>query len=142
MKNGFRIGLRAGEKIYINGAVLRADRKVSLEFLNDVAFLLESHIILAEETTTPLRQLYFVLQTMLMDPTRAPATKEIFDRSHALLLASFRNEEILSGLTALEDLVSAGRIFDALKTIRALLPLESAILGNEQFDAKPALEVA
>ena len=44
------------------------DRKVSLEFLNDVTFLLESHVIQVEDTTTPLRQLYFIAQTMLMEP--------------------------------------------------------------------------
>ena len=29
------ITLRAGEKLYLNGAVLRADRKVSIELMND-----------------------------------------------------------------------------------------------------------
>ncbi|OYW35186.1 MAG: hypothetical protein B7Z45_06885 [Azorhizobium sp. 12-66-6] len=38
-----QLTLRPGEKIYVNGAVLRVDRKVTLELLNDVTFLLESH---------------------------------------------------------------------------------------------------
>ena len=29
------ISLRKGEKIYINGAIFRVDRKVSIELLND-----------------------------------------------------------------------------------------------------------
>ena len=70
------ISLRAGEKIYINGAVLCADRKVSLELLNDATFLLEAHVMKVESATTPLRQLYFIVQIMLMNPTtqRRPAT--------------------------------------------------------------------
>ncbi|HAO2892135.1 TPA: flagellar biosynthesis repressor FlbT, partial [Escherichia coli] len=63
-----KITLRAGEKVYINGAILCADRKVSLEFLNDVTFLLESHVLQADETTTPLRQLYYAAQIMLINP--------------------------------------------------------------------------
>ena len=57
MKSTLRISLKAGEKIFINGAVLRVDRKVALEFLNDVTFLLENHVLQPEEAKTPLRQL-------------------------------------------------------------------------------------
>ena len=39
------ISLRGGERIYVNGAVLRVDRKVTLELINDVAFLLESQVM-------------------------------------------------------------------------------------------------
>ena len=142
MRKGFRISLRAGERIYVNGAVLRPDRKVSLEFLNDVAFLLESHVILAEETTTPLRQLYFVAQTMLMDPMNAAATRRVFDTSHTLLMASFENDEILEGLRDIGDLVAMNRMYEALKAIRALFALENAILGKDSGAGTPAQEVA
>ena len=55
MSNGsMHIGLRARERLYINGAVIRVDRKVSIELLNDVSFLLEAHVMQPEETTTPL----------------------------------------------------------------------------------------
>ncbi|MGL2349569.1 flagellar biosynthesis repressor FlbT [Helicobacter pylori] len=33
--------LKPNEKIFINGAILRVDRKVTFELLNDVTFLLE-----------------------------------------------------------------------------------------------------
>ena len=44
MKSSFKIFLKANERIFINGAVIRVDRKVSLELLNDVQFLLENHV--------------------------------------------------------------------------------------------------
>jgi flagellar protein FlbT len=68
MKSSLRISLKAGERIFINGAVLRVDRKVALEFLNDVTFLLENHVLQPEQATTPLRQLYFIVQMMLINP--------------------------------------------------------------------------
>ena len=68
MKSTLRISLKSGERIFINGAVLRVDRKVALEFLNDVTFLLENHVLQLEDATTPLRQLYFIAQMMLINP--------------------------------------------------------------------------
>ena len=49
------ITLRAGERLYLNGAVIRLDRKATIELLNDAAFLLETHVIQASEATTTLR---------------------------------------------------------------------------------------
>ena len=65
------ISLRKGEKIYINGAIFRVDRKVSIELLNDVTFLLENHVMQAEDAITPIKQLYFVIQMMLMSPNNS-----------------------------------------------------------------------
>jgi flagellar biosynthesis repressor protein FlbT len=127
-----KLSLRAGERIFINGAVLRVDRKVSLEFLNDVTFLLESHVMQTEEATTPLRQLYFMIQTMAIDPASLAMSRELFERSHRLMLAAFSNEEVLEGLRSLEKLVAGARYYDALKTLRALFPVEDAILGRAQ----------
>lgn len=130
MKGGIHICLKPGEKIYVNGAVLRVDRKVSIEFLNDVAFLLQNHVILAEEATTPLRQLYFIVQTILIDPANAATAREMFGSSIKLLRASFENRQVLEGLASVEDLVGKNRVFDALKSIRVLFPIEEDILGK------------
>jgi flagellar biosynthesis repressor protein FlbT len=131
MSSSLQISLRPGERIYINGAVIRVDRKVTLEFLNDVTFLLENHIIFAEDTTTPLRQLYFVVQTMLIDPASHDSTKLMFEESMALLVASFKNPEILGGLATVYDLVGKNKLFEALKMIRAMFPIEEAVLAKE-----------
>ena len=44
-----QIHLKKGEKLYVNGAVIRADQRCSLEFLNNVTFLLENHVMQAEK---------------------------------------------------------------------------------------------
>ena len=128
MRNTLRLSLKPGEKIYINGAVLLVDRKVTLELLNDVQFLLESHVLQAEDASTPLRQLYFILQVMLMNPGNADQARDMFRQSLPLLLESFRNEHILSSLKYVDQLVSEGHVYDALKTIRGLYSLEDEIL--------------
>jgi flagellar protein FlbT len=142
VKRGIHISLRAGERLYINGAVLRVDRKVSMEFLNDVTFLLEHHVIHADEAITPLKAHYFIVQTMLIDPTEATAAREMFERSHALLLGAFESAEIRSGLETAHDLVAGNKGFEALKVIRTLFPLEEAILSKQVPGTNPQLKVA
>jgi flagellar protein FlbT len=83
MKKGLHISLRPGERIFVNGAVLKVDRKVSIEFLNDVTFLLEHHVLQPDNTHTPLRQLYFIVQTVLIDPVNSEQAKAMFEKSFA-----------------------------------------------------------
>lgn len=136
MKNTLKITLKANEKIYINGAVIKADRKVSLELLNDVQFLLEGHVLQPEAANTPLKQLYFIVQIILMNPQGANEAREMLRRSMPLLLASFSDGHILSTLKNIDRMVAEGQVFEALKALRALYPREAAIL--QDHGAKPA----
>jgi flagellar protein FlbT len=139
-----KVSLRPGERIFINGAVLRVDRKVSIEFLNDVTFLLENHVMQAEAATTPLRQLYFIVQTMAIDPSSLELSKELFEKSHRLLTAAFENQDIRDGLQSVGTFVAGDRYYDAMRTLRGLFAIEDAILGTQgQFtDTNDKREVA
>ena len=135
MKSSLRISLKAGERIFINGAVLRVDRKVALEFLNDVTFLLENHVLQPEQATTPLRQLYFIVQMMLINPEGAEQAMVMFRKSVVMLLTCFKNEEVLTELKHIDGMVTQGRAFEALKAIRALYPIEEQILDTAGMSA-------
>jgi flagellar protein FlbT len=126
MSGGLKITLRAGERIFVNGGVLKVDRKVSIELMNDVIFLLEQHVMKPEDTTTPLRQLYFMVQMMLMDPALHMKARTMAKESVSNLLASIRDGKILQGLMETSELLDADRPFEALKKVRTLLPLEAA----------------
>lgn len=121
--------LRAGEKLYINGAVIKVERKATIELLNDATFLLEAHVIQPEEANTPLRQLYFVLQTELMDRAAAPMARQMFSDMLADTCRALGRGAIAERLEAASALVDSGRLFDALKALRALFPLEADLLG-------------
>ena len=136
MKNTLKISLKPNEKIYLNGAVIRVDRKVSIEILNDVQFLLESHVLQIEDASTPLRQLYFMVQVMLIDPQGAAQARELFRKSLPLLIASFTQPHICATLKEVDQLVSEGAVYDALKAIRSLYSLEAQIIGNENHPAQ------
>ncbi|MBW3097350.1 flagellar biosynthesis repressor FlbT [Pseudohoeflea coraliihabitans] len=135
MKSSLRISLKAGERIFINGAVLRVDRKVALEFLNDVTFLLENHVLQPEDAKTPLRQLYFIVQMMLINPEGATQAMSMFRKSIVMLLACFKDDEVLTELKHIDGMVTQGRAFEALKAIRALFPVEERVLNTPSMPA-------
>ena len=124
-----RLYLRANEKIFINGAVLRVDRKVSIELLNDATFLLENHVMQKEEADTPLKQLYFVVQMLLMDPSSTEQPTQIFKQMIGNLLETLETPELLEGVKSVDVDVSTGKPFAALKTIRQLFPTEESVMG-------------
>src|SRR5690625_762350 len=132
-----RLSLRAGEKIYVNGAVLRFERKTSLEVMNDAIFLLGQHVLQAEDAATPLRQLYFIAQTILMDPGNEAGCRLLFDESFALLSETVADAEIRAGLQDVARLMDGGRTLEAMKAIRALWPVEERILAGtpDRIDA-------
>ncbi len=127
--------LRAGEKLYLNGAVIKVERKATIELLNDAAFLLEAHVIQPSEANTPLRQLYFVLQTQLMERDGAPLARQMFKTMLPATCEAFAGSAVTAGLRAAEVLVAADRAFEALKTIRGLFALEAEIMEKAPASA-------
>jgi flagellar protein FlbT len=127
-----QITLRPDEKIYINGAVLRVDRKVSIELLNDAAFLLEAHVMSVEAAVTPLRQLYFVVQMMLINPNDTAAAEALFKENLKGMLAVYTERRIIEALQRVGKLVAGNRYFDALKLLRGLFALDDSILADEK----------
>ncbi len=142
MSGNLRISLRAGERLFINGAVIKADRKVSLELLNDVVFLLEQHVMKPEETTTPLRQLYFMVQMMLMDPSLHLKAKEMAFASIAEQLAAFSEPNIRQALGEIKKLLEDDRPLEALKRVRAAFAIEEALVAAPSAGDLNAKEVA
>lgn len=124
------IHLKRGEKLYVNGAVLRVDRRTSLEFLNDVTFLLENHVMQAEDATTPVRQLYFVVQTMLMDPANAGMTLELYKHISFRARQAMNDESLREQVDLADRKVADGRYFDALKHLRSCFRAEMTSAGN------------
>jgi flagellar biosynthesis repressor protein FlbT len=123
------ITLRAGERLFINGAVIRIDRKASIELLNDVTFLLENHVMQAAEATTLVRQIYFAVQIMLMDPTAAASATPLASSLIQSALGAYRAPELTGGLRGVAASLARSRNFEAMKALRALFALEDQELA-------------
>lgn len=130
------ISLRRGERIFINGAVLRVDRKVCLELLNDVTFLLENHVMQTEDATTPLKQLYFTIQTMLISPADTEASLELCRSILVSLNEIIRDRRIVDGLALAVRHIDNKRLFDALKAVRMLFPIEAELMAVADVTAR------
>ncbi len=124
MTGKLQIGLRAGEKIYINGAVLRVDRKVRLELLNDATFLLGTHVMQLSEATTPLRQIYFLVQGLLMEPNVRNQLLVPIEAAIQAVLQDSPADEVRRCLEAASRHIQQEASFDALRLIRAALAHE------------------
>jgi len=120
MKAKMRFSLKAGERIFINGAVLTVSQKVTLSLLNEARFLLESHVLQLSEATTPMRQLYFVVQSLLINPQEADKVMGAFKKLHESLIQSAADDHIRETLANAGELVVKNRTFEALKIIRTL----------------------
>ena len=124
------ITLRAGEKLYLNGAVLRSDRKVSLELMNDAVFLLEAHVMSVEKATSPTRQFYFIVQMLLMNPNDTTAAMALFQDSLPRMLQAYTDAQTHDALVRTGRLVGEGRYFDALKILRLTFAKDDALLAG------------
>ena len=124
----FKISLKPHERVYINGAVIKVDRKTSLEFLNDVQFLLESQVLQAADANTPLKRLYFTIQIQLMSPSDTVAANKMFREQLEQLLLTFEDATVRGELSKIEKLVADGRFHEAMKTLRTLYPIEERLL--------------
>ena len=133
MSGNLKVHLKPNERVYINGGVIRVDRKVTLELMNEVVFLLKGHILQEEQATTPLRQLYFIVQTMLMEPKSERIARQMYEQSHQALLMTFKNQDVLDGLMDVKRLMERGRSFEALRKIRSLFSIEDEIINGAQL---------
>ena len=125
-----KIHLKKGEKIFVNGAVIKVDQKCSIEFLNNVAFLLEAHVMQPDSAITPFQQLYFVIQTLLMSPESEAMTREMYWHHSDALHRVIENRILTEGLLAVDEMVKNLRYFDALKEIRKQFPHEKNVMGK------------
>lgn len=126
MKAKMRFSLKPGERIFINGAVICVSQKVTLSLLNDASFLLESYVMQFDDANTPLRQLYFITQTMIIDPSSRSQMKAAFLERFALIAGEYAAAEEARSLQAVYDLVTGERFFDALKLLRTMFPIDDA----------------
>ena len=120
-----KIHLKRNEKLFLNGAVIRLDRRGSIELLNDAQFLLEAHIMQQEDAKRPLEQVYFIVQTMLMDPGNAQMVMHLFRAFAGKLRTLARTDAYRSCLTEVERLVEGVDYFGALKLLRRSFDLDS-----------------
>ena len=122
-----RLSLRRGERIFINGAVLRVDSKVCIELMNDVTFLLEHHIIHPDHAKSPLKQLYLTIQTILMAPADSDdAVLVCLGLIRSFMIIS-QDADLIGYLIHIRKNIEEKKHFEALKLLRKILQDQSGL---------------
>ena len=140
MTKSLQFHLKAGSRLYVNGAVLRVDRKVAIEFLNDVNFLLEHHVMQPDQATTPLKQIYYVVQLMMMEREGTESHQANLQKTLFNMAATAEDPEIREGLCVVRQLVAKEGYFHALKVLRGLFDQEQSNLSEGRTYKAPSFE--
>jgi flagellar protein FlbT len=64
---GLKVNLGSGERMIINGALVRAHGRVTIEVENRAVILRAKDLMSSGEATTPARQLYFATMSAYID---------------------------------------------------------------------------
>ncbi|HSK38323.1 MAG TPA: flagellar biosynthesis repressor FlbT [Arenibaculum sp.] len=129
-----KIRLAPDERIVINGALIQADGRCSLVFLNNSSFLTEKHIMRPAEASTPARRIYYMIQNSYManDAERPPILATLHD-----LIGDFHQattvQSIKDTLDEIRELVANAEYYPALRLSEVVMRHEDRHLGNPKW---------
>lgn len=119
-----RISLRDGEKIVVNGAVLRAVGRTDLVVENQVSVLRGREVMRPEEATTPARQLYFHTIMAYVDPAGSEEHQEKIIQALEVVMNLLPSEEAGAQSLCFAKHVAQLQFYKALGDCRQLIRLE------------------
>lgn len=120
-----RISLRDGEKMIVNGAVLRAVGRTDIFVENQAAILRGREIMSPDEATTPARRLYSAtMMTYIGDGDLGTYQDRIVVLLSELMLA-FEAEEAKLACIRFANRVATADLYRALSECRDLIAYET-----------------
>lgn len=125
-----RLSLRDGERVIVNGAVLRARGRTELAVENGAAVLRGRDVMTPEQATSPARALYLALMLAYIDePGRVAHQDEVVTRVRDLLAALQAPDARAALLRIVEHAVRA-EWYPALAQGRALIAYEDGAVAR------------
>jgi len=131
-----RISLKDGEKMIVNGAVLRAVGRTDLVVENHAALMRGREVMSPDEATTPARRLYFTCMIAYIGGEDGLAAQH--DRIVDLLgdlMAAFEAEEAKAICARIAHRLATRDCYRALTECRALIAYEAEALARIDADA-------
>lgn len=126
-----KISLRDGEKMVVNGAVLRAVGRTSLWLESDAAVLRGREVMKPEEADTPARRLYFACMMAYLDPENGPRHQQDIVMLLGDLLGALESQEAVACCAAFARQIAQGQHYRALAECRRLIELEAVLLAPQ-----------
>lgn len=125
-----RISLRDGEKIVVNGAVMKAVGRTDLVIENQVSVLRGREVMKPEEATTPARQLYFHTIMAYVDPAGSESHQDRIVEALENVMVLLPSEEASAISLRFARHVAQLQFYKALGDCRQLMRLETEALGS------------
>lgn len=130
-----RISLRDGERMIVNGAVLRSLGRTDLCVENTVALLRGREIMAPDEATTPARRLYYACMLGYIDPEGAGAHHDAIIGYLRGLIGALESHEAKAACASFARKVANGDFYRALADCRALIAYEADVFTRADRDA-------
>lgn len=128
-----KIKLRAGESLYLSGALIRNGANNSeIEILNKVPILREKDIMLEADANSPCKQVYFALQTLYLEPESESLIFATLSKLSLEILKAAPSTALL--LEAIHDKITEKSFFEALKLAKELIAYEAELVSHAQPD--------
>ncbi len=125
-----RISLRDGEKVVVNGAVLRAVGRTQFFIENKASVMRGSDVMAPEEATTPARQLYFHTMMAYVDPAGSGEHKEQILATLQKVMALLPSAEAAAICASFAAKAAGLQFYKALTDCRKLMSLEAETLEH------------
>ena len=127
-----RISLRDGEKVIVNGAVLRSVGRTDLRVENDATILRGRDLMTPEEANTPARRLYFACMLAYIDPAGRTAHQAAIVDLVRDLLGALQSPEAQAACISFAQKAACAEFYAALADCRWLIEYEAPLLAPSQ----------
>ncbi|MCI5097424.1 MAG: flagellar biosynthesis repressor FlbT [Rhodobacteraceae bacterium] len=136
-----RLTLKPNERIVINGCVVKnSDRRQMLIIENQADVVRESDLLGEGEARTPVKEVYFFIQSALMDAAIREKIVPIVQNKLGRLVPVF-HDEISGHIFEAANHVSCGNFYKAMRALRPVMDYEASLYQViEQQNAATAAE--
>ncbi|PWC37802.1 flagellar biosynthesis repressor FlbT [Azospirillum sp. TSO35-2] len=126
-----KLRLKPCERVVINGCVVQNEnRRYTLTVSNFAQIIRGSDILQEEEAVTPVRRSYFLIQSMLLDPTVAANGSGAVAEMMAQLYTAFSRADIQDCIARAMGHVGERDYYKALAALRPVMDYEGTLLGS------------
>lgn len=128
---GLVLKLGPRERVMINGVVMEnGDRRARLNVITPDANVLRLRdAIHPDEANTPVRRVCYIAQLVLAGEADAEQGRRQLLSGIEQLAQVFQDADSRTHLVTATEAVVAGRIYQALRALRCVLPREARLLG-------------
>ena len=125
-----RISLRDGEKVIVNGAVLRSVGRTDLRLENSASVLRGHDVMTPEQATTPARRLYFACMLAYIDSGDRSTHQDSIIELVRDLIGALTGPEAKAACVSFAHKVALGEYYAALADCRWLINYEAELLAT------------